>query len=412
MASNVPIDASVFDRARAATRRTFRAIQVRNFRLYFIGQLISVSGTWLQSVAQAWLVLELTHSAILLSLAVAVPFVPMLLAGPWGGLIVDRSSKRQLLLITQGSSALLALGLGLLVALGSVKVWEVFAFGLATGIVNLFDNPARQTFVQELVGHELLANAVSLNSILFNFGRVLGPAMAGILIGTVGISTCFLVNAGTFVAVIIALLMMDPAELSPMRRAGREKGQLREGFRYAFHQRTIRNVLLTVGVVGLLAFNFTVTLPLLAKDVFHGTATTYGMLAAAMGVGAVVGGIYTAYRDGPSRRFFIFVTAVFGVLLLVVGAAPTSLVAMVALVFTGAASIAFLATANTAVQLACDEEMRGRVMSLYSIGFMGTTPIGAPIVGLICALSSARVGLWVGGVATLFAALVVWRSTH
>ena len=220
---------------RRATRRTFGALRVRNFRIYFAGQLISISGTWMQAVAQGWLVLQLTNSGVALGIAIALQFLPMLIAGTWGGLIVDRMSKRKILFFTQGASGVLALVLGILVGIGRIHVWEVFVMAFCLGVVNLFDNPARQSFVQEMVGRELLPNAVSLNSVLMNSGRIIGPAFAGAIIATIGIAACFFLNALSFIGVIVALALMRQRDLTPIRRVARAKGQLREGFRYAFH---------------------------------------------------------------------------------------------------------------------------------------------------------------------------------
>jgi len=386
------------------TKQTFQALSVRNFRLYFIGQLISISGTWMQAVAQGWLVLQLTNSGLALGLVIALQFVPMLLVGSWGGLVVDRMPKRKILFITQSLSGVLALALGILVLLGHIHVWEVFIMAFFLGSVNVFDTPARQSFVQEMVGRDLLANAVSLNSVLVNGGRIIGPAIAGIVIATAGIPVCFFVNAASFAAVILALAMMNKEQLTPIRRVARAKGQLREGFRYAFQHDTIGSVLIAVGIVGVFAFNFTVSIPLLARTTFGGTAATYGLFMAAMGIGAVFGGLAIAHRSRPSLPMLSALCLAFGVLLIAVSLAPTEWVALALLVPMGAASIAFVSTANATLQMASREEMRGRVMALFAIGFLGSTPIGAPLIGAICGATNPRVGLALGGVATLLAA--------
>ncbi len=391
--------------ARRAAARTFVALSVRNFRLYFFGQGVSVSGTWMQAVAQGWLVLKLTNSGVLLGITIALQYVPMLLLGPWGGLVVDRSSKRKVLLITQASGGILALTLGALTSLGHIRVWEVLLMALLLGVVNLFDNPGRQSFVQEMVGRDLLPNAVSLNSVLVNIGRVIGPALAGILIATAGLATCFYVNAASYVAVIIALAMMRTRDLTPIRTVERKKGQLRAGFSYAFGDPVIRGVLVTVGIVGVFAFNFTTVLPLLVRSSFGGSAGTYGLLMSMMGVGAVMGGLTIAHRSRPTIRMLIMLCGAFGILMLGVALAPTFLVAMILIVPMGAASIAFISTANASLQLSSREEMRGRVMALFAIGFLGSTPIGAPLMGAIASLANPRVALAFGAVATLLAAI-------
>src|ERR1700728_3724879 len=276
--------------ARAA-RQTFKALQVRNYRLYFIGQVISASGTWMHAVALGLLVLSdrLHGNGFNVGLVTALQFLPMLLLGSWGGLIVDRVDKRHLLYITQSVSGVLALAL--LVAMGSVTMWEVYLISTLFGVVNLFDNPARQTFVSEMVGRDLLPNAISLNSVVMNSARVIGPAIGGILIFAFGLAACFLFNAASYIAVLVALFMMRPAELYRRPVVVRARGQVREGLRYVWSTHELRDPLLAMAVVGIFAFNFTTTLPLLATHTFHGGAGTYSALLAAMGAGAVVGGL-------------------------------------------------------------------------------------------------------------------------
>jgi MFS family permease len=390
--------------ARAA-RQTFKALRVRNYRLYFFGQVISASGTWMHAVALGLLVLSdrLRGDGFNVGIVTALQFLPMLLLGSWGGLIVDRVDKRRLLYVTQVASGFLALALGLLVALRTVNMWEVYLISTLFGVVNLFDNPARQTFVSEMVGRELMPNAISLNSVVMNSARVIGPAIGGILIFTVGLAACFLFNAASYVAVLVALFMMRPGELHRRPVVVRAKGQVREGLRYAWSTRELRDPLLAMAVVGIFAFNFTTTLPLLATHTFHGGAGTYSALMAAMGAGAVVGGLMVAHRSRPSTAMLSVIGLAFGVMLLVVAAAPTEIVALVALVFMGACSISFISTANGTIQLKAEPAMRGRVMALYAIAFLGSTPIGAPLVGWIADVSNPRVAIMVGGVATLAA---------
>ena len=392
---------------RRALHQTFRALSVRNFRLYFIGQVVSVSGTWMQTIALALLVLSdrLHGTGFDVGLVTALQFVPMLLVGSFGGLIADRVDKRRLLLVTQSAAAALAMSLGLLVALGSPELWQVYVFATLLGVVNLFDNPGRQSFVSEMVGKDLMPNAISLNSVLMNSARIIGPAIGGVLIFTVGFAACFLVNAGSYMAVIVALLLMRPAELH--RRPGvlRAKGQVREGLRYVWTTPTLRDPLLAMAVVGIFAFNFTTTLPLLAKYTFHGGAGTYSALTSAMGCGAVIGGLLVAHRSRPSTALLSRIGIFFGIMILAVAAAPSEAVALAALVFMGIGSISFIATANATLQLRADPDMRGRVMALYAIAFLGSTPIGAPLMGWLSDTTSPRVALAVGGVATLAASV-------
>jgi MFS family permease len=379
--------------------RTFAALKVRNFRLYFIGQLISMSGTWMQSVAQGWLVLQITGSSVDLGIAVALQFVPMLLLGSYGGLVADRHEKRRILFFTQSSAGLLALLLGILVSTHHVSVFGVYLVAFGLGIVNLFDVPARQAFVQEMVGRDLIANAVSLNSVLMNSGRLIGPAIAAAVIALIGTAACFFANAGSFVAVLIALFLMHKSEFLPMRTVSREKGQLRLGLKYAFMNPLLRNVIIAVAVVGTFAYNFTVTLPLLARVTFHEhSAGHYGVLMGAMGLGAVIGGLMVARRSRPTPQLLALIMLGFGVSMTLAAFAPTVTLAELAMIPTGAFSIALIATANSLLQLNSSEQMRGRVMSLYSIAFLGTTPIGAPLVGLVVSWSNPRVGILMGAV--------------
>jgi len=289
--------------AEKRSSKTFAALEVRNFRLFFAGQMISISGTWMQTVAQSWLVLQLTGSSVDLGIAIALQYVPMLLFASYGGLIADRNNKRTILYCTQTAAGLLALALGVLVSTHHVTLMGVYILATLLGVSNLFDNPARQSFVQEMVGRDHIANAISLNSVLMNIGRLIGPGIAAVLIAFVGIAQCFYVNAFSYLGVIVALYMMNAEEFSPLKTVSREKGQLRLGLKYAFTTPVLRGVLISVAIVGTFAYNFTVTLPLLAHDSFHQkTASEYGLFLTAMGVGAVLGGLYIARRSRPTRN--------------------------------------------------------------------------------------------------------------
>lgn len=391
-------------RLRLAAGQTFRALQVRNYRLYFTGQVISVSGTWMQMVALAWLVLRLTGSGTAVGVAIGLQFLPMLLLGSWGGLVADRLDKRHLLFFTQSFGALVALAIAVLEFTSAVHVWQLYLLSVLIGVFNLFDNPARQTFVSEMVGKDLLPNAVSLNSVVMNSARVIGPAIAGVLIATVGTPICFLVNAGSYLAVIAALALMRPSELHRRPPVERAKGQVREGLRYVWSDPKLRDPLLAMAVIGIFAFNFQTTLPLVARYTFHGGAGAFGALTSAMGAGAIVGGLYMAHRSRPSLKMLSVIGIAFGLLILAVAAAPSMAAAIALLVPMGAASIAFIATANASLQLASKRSMRGRVMALYAIAFLGSTPIGAPIVGAVSNATNPRIALVLGGVATVAAA--------
>ena len=383
---------------------------MRNFRLYFIGQLISVSGTWMQSVAQGWLVLQITGSSVDLGFAVALQYVPILLLGSYGGLVADRHEKRRILYFTQSSAGILALVLGVMVTTHHVTVGLVYGLAFLLGLVNLFDVPARQAFVQEMVGRDLIANAVSLNSVLMNAGRVIGPGIAAGFIAVVGTAVCFYANSVSYLAVLLALVLMRASEFVPMKTVVREKGQLRLGLKYVFKTPLLRNVILAVAVVGTFAFNFTVTLPLLAHTTFHQkTAAQYGLLMGAMGIGAIFGGLFVAHRSRPTPKLLALVSVGFGLFMTLVAFAPSVTWAEIALIPTGAFSIAFISTANATLQLNSSQQMRGRVMSLHGTAFLGTTPIGAPLMGLIIAASNPRVGIFVGAALTLMTGL--WLVT-
>jgi MFS family permease len=400
-------------RLRRVGGQTFASLQIRNFRLYFIGQFISISGTWLQSFAQGFLVLWVLHaSAVDLGITVALPFAPMLLLGPLGGLVVDRSNKRRILYATQSAAGLLALTMGVLVATHHVDLPAIWVLGGLLGVVNLFDNPARQSFVQEMVGRDLLPNAVSLNSAMINMGRVVGPAIGGALLLLVGAATCFFVNAASFAAVLVALALMRGDEIMRIRTVVRAKGQVREGLRYSWDDHELRDVLASVVLVGLLAFNFTVTLPLLTHGVLAGSSTDYTFVTCCMGLGGLLGGLYVAHRARPTRRLLALLALCFGVLMVALALAPSVLVACLVIVPMGAASLAFVSTANATLQLHSREEMRGRVMALYAMGFLGTTPIGALVVGVVADASSARVAIGLGAAANLAACAFLFATAR
>ncbi|HET6809776.1 MAG TPA: MFS transporter [Acidimicrobiales bacterium] len=397
-------------RGPAAFRGTFDALSVRNYRLYFWGQVVSVSGTWMQSVAQAWLVLKLSHSGVELGALPAIQFLPMLVAGPWGGLVADRMDKRRTLVGTQVAAGLLALTLGLLTQTGVVRVWMIFALAAGLGCVNAVDNPTRQTFVMEMVGPERLTNAVTLNSVVMNAARIVGPAIGGVLIYTVGIATCFLVNAASYVAVLAALMMMRRGELLPAELVARRKGQVLAGLRYVRATPAVRTPLLMIAVIGTLAYNFTVTLALLDQRTFHGGAGGYSAMTSIFGAGAVVGGLLAASRGKPTGRRLGMISLAFGSLLVLCALMPNMPAELAALAVMGAFSITFIATANTTLQLTAAPEMRGRVMALYAVAFLGSTPIGSPIVGWVSETFGPRVGIGLGGVATVVTALVALPS--
>jgi MFS family permease len=377
---------------------------VRNYRLYFIGQVVSVSGSWMQRVAQSWLVLHLTGSGVALGLVSALQFLPMLLLGAWGGVLADRIDKRRVLMVTQALMGLLALVLGAVTLAGLVHLWMVYVLALLLGVVTAMDNPARQSFVMEMVGRRQVTNAVSLNSAVFTGARVVGPAVAGILITLVGTGWCFVLNAVSFGAVLMALVAMDPAQLQRPDAPPRARGQVIEGLRFVWSRPDVRVPLALLAVVGTLALNWTVILPLLARNTFHGDASTYGLLFAVLGAGSLAGALLTASRREPSVRLLLGSLVAFGVLMMAAAVAPSLPLEVAALVPMGMAALAFQTTSNSLIQLRSEPALRGRVMAMYSVVFIGTTPIGAPIVGWVAQQFGPRAGMALGAAAILLAA--------
>ncbi|HEY7850778.1 MAG TPA: MFS transporter, partial [Ktedonobacterales bacterium] len=373
-----------------AGKLTFQALSIPNYRRYYAGQAISLSGTWMQMAAQAWLVLTLTHSSTALGLIVALQTLPILLLGPYGGVIADRADKRKLMIALQALMGVQALILAILTLTGVVEVWHVGALALLLGVASAFENPARQSFMLEMVGAESLRNAISLNSVLVNVARVIGPAIGGILIATTGEGVCFLFNAVSFAAVIVSLMTLETGALAPSPPTQRAPGQLREGLRYVRRTPELAIPLAMMALAGCLAYEFQVSLPVMARQGLHVGATGYGFMTAAMGVGAVAGGLVVAALGRTGLRPLVLAAAGFGVLLALAALAPTLGVELGALALVGWASISFMATGNSTMQLAAAPAMRGRVMSLWFVAFQGSTPIGGPIVGLVMAGLGAR----------------------
>jgi len=390
--------------------RTFSSLRVRNYRLFFGGQSISLSGTWIQRVAQAWLVLELTGSGTAVGLVTALQFVPLLLLAPLGGVIADRVNKRRLLMLTQTLASLSAATLGVVVLTGVVELWMVYLLAFILGVAGSIDNPTRQTFVLEMVGRDQLTNALALNSSLINAARVVGPAVAGALIITVGIGWCFVINAVSYLAVIAALGLMRADELDSAPVQPRRPGQLREGFRYVRSTPAVLTPILMMAVAGTFAYEYQVVLPLVARFTFGGDAQTFTTMTSAMGVGAVAGGLYTASRQTRPAITLARIAAVFGTIQVLAALAPNLIVSLVLLVALGGMGVSFIALGNSTLQLTAAPEMRGRVMGLWAVAFLGTTPFGAPIMGWIGEHVGPRWALGLGGVAVILTAVGGWRS--
>jgi MFS family permease len=389
----------------AALRRSVGSFQVPNYRRWFAGQLVSIGGNWMQITAEMWLVLTLTGSAFAVGLTAALQFLPMLLAGAWGGLVADSMPKRKLLLVTQTLMAIPALILFGLATSGDIAAWMVMVLVVVRGTVMAVDQPARQSFVIEIVGADRVVNAVGLQSVLIHSSRITGPAIAGLLIAAGGIELCFLLNALSFGAMIVALRSLDTNELAPPKLAVREPGAVRSALRYVARTPALAIPLGMMALVGTLGFNFQVLLPLLARETFDGGPAAYSGLAVAMGAGAVAGALATSARRQIGERTLVAAATAFGAFALLAALAPTLTVEALALVPVGAASVTFAAGINTTLQLEAEPHMRGRVMALYSIVFLGSTPIGGPIAGLLSGAFGARAALVMTGVAALTAAL-------
>jgi MFS family permease len=387
-----------------AGRVTFASLSVPNYRRYYGGQAISLIGTWMQMTAQSWLVLTLTHSGAALGVIVALQTLPVLLLGPYGGVVADRVDKRRLMIALQSAMGVQALVLGLLTVAGVVQVWEIGILAAVLGLNNAFENPARQSFMMELVGAEHLRNAVSLNSVLVNVARAIGPAVAGILIATVGEGVCFVVNAASFVAVVLSLTTMDGTQLATVTPTRRARGQLREGLQYVRSTPTLAIPLVMMGIAGCLTYEFQVSLPVMADRGLRVGATGFGFMTAALGVGAVIGGLFVAARGTTGLRPLVLSALGFGTALAFATVAPNLPLELLALGVAGAGSIAFMSMGNSTLQLNAAPDMRGRVMSLWFVAFQGSTPIGGPLVGVAMTAIGPRAGLGIGALVALLVA--------
>jgi MFS family permease len=390
----------------AAAAEMFRSLRVRNYRFYAGGQVISLTGTWMQRVAQDWLILELSgNSGTAIGLVLALQFGPTLLFSMLGGLLADRYDKRRILFATQSIMIAQAAVLGLLDVTGVVQLWHVYLLAAVLGITSAIDVPVRQSFVVEMVGATDLPNAVSLNSVTFNLARIVGPALAGVLIAAVGTGWLFLGNAVFTIAVIVGLALMRTGELFRSAPTGRTPGQLREGLRYVKGRPHLVLPMVLVFVVGTFGLNYPVTMALLAKEVFGRGAAGYGLFTTAIAVGSLGGALMSTRRTAaPRTRLLLSACFAFGCMEVLVSLMPTYWSTVVLLLPMGAAALTFTIAANSTVQLGSDPAFRGRVMALYMMCFTGGTPIGAPLVGVISDALGARAGvLWGGGISALAA---------
>lgn len=394
----------------AAANRTFAALRFRNYRLYLSSQIISFSGTWMQQIAQAWLVLELTGSGTALGTIAAAQFIPTLIFAPFGGIVADRFDKRRLIMATQGTAGVLALLMGILTLTDQIELWMIYVIAAGFGAVTAVDNPSRQTFVMEMVGPDEISNAVTLNSVVVNAARAIGPAVGGILIATVGVGLCFVFNAVSYLAVILALSLVNRADLHPAARAGRHSGQLREGFTYMWRTPILRTTIIMLVIMGTLSYEFNVILPMMAEFVFESGPGGLAALTAIMGGGAVIGGLIVAAAGPPTPRRLIVLSVCFGLSLFLLAWAPTITVAFIVMPLVGATNVAIIALSNATLQLNSDPKLRGRIMSMFSMALIGSTPIGGPIVGWIGDHIDPRVAVGVGAAAAIVAGLYGWRA--
>ncbi len=395
---------------------TFSALSNRNFRLFASGQMVSNTGTWMQRVAQDWLVLLLTgQSGTALGITTALQFLPILLFTLWGGLLADRLPKRKVLVGTQLVMGVQALILGILTVTGTARVWHLYLLALVLGLASALDTPVRQAFVSEMVGRRDLPNAVALGSATFNLGRVVGPAVAGLLIAAFGTGPVFLINAVSYLAVIAGLLLMRGAELMPAARVARGPGALREAAEYVRNRPELLLVIVIAGVVGTFGFNYQITTALMATHVFHAGPSAFGLLSTAFALGSLAGALLSARRAGrtgsrPSLRLVVGLALGFGVLEVISGLAPSYVAFFVILVPTGLVAIWFVTSANAFVQLGVEPSLRGRVIGIFMVAFFGGTPIGAPLLGWLAEVAGARWSLIGGGLAALALTLLaaVW----
>jgi MFS family permease len=389
-----------------AMRRTFVSLQSRNFRLFFGSALVSYTGEWMQNMAEAWLVLKLTHNGAAVGAVFAFRFAPVLLFGLWGGVIADRLDRRNIMLVTQSLAAVLAFALWAIVLADAAQVWMIYALAFGLGLVVVVDHPAHNAFIEEMVGPDQMPNAVALNSAVSNASRITGPAIAAILISQFGVAWVFFTNGVTFIVVVFALLAMRRSELLPVERHA-EPPRIKAGLRYAWGIHEMRGTIVLLGVVGTLVWNFPTFLTLLADRSLHGGAGLAGTLMAVLGVGTVFGALRAAHQGRTSARLVRVNALLLCVTLLATAAAPNEATVMVALVPTGAMVVLWASLANSHMQALSSREFRGRVMSIYSILGLGTTVVGGPLSGWISQQWSPRIAIAIAGIATGLTALAL-----
>lgn len=413
-----PKEAATRPSGMMAMAATFRSLRHYNYRLFYFGQMISLTGTWMQTIGQAWLVLDLTHSPLALGTVTMLQFLPVSLLVLVGGVLADRVPKRRLLVLTQTVAMIQAFVLAFLTWSGLVALWHIYALAALMGLTNALDSPTRQVFVVEMVGRDDVTNAVALNSGLFNSARLIGPALGGVIIAVTGVAEIFFINGVSFLAVIVGLLLMKPGLLYPAQRSasGRVLEQFSEGVHYALRTPSILFILILMAAIGTFGYNFTVVLPLLARTVLHVGSIGFGAMTSAMGLGSLVAALALASLGEPSRRTLIIGATAFAIILAAVAASQWYALTLVLLLALGAAGIAFTATANSSLQVTAPDHLRGRVMGLYVLLFLGSTPIGGQLTGLMAEHIGTRltVGLEAGicavGIVAALAYLAAQRT--
>jgi MFS family permease len=385
----------------------FSSLRIRNFRLYMAGLTVSVAGNWMQNVAVGWLVLQLTHSGTVLGVVTAARYAPLLVLGAWGGLVADRHDKRLLLRLTAIIQLAVAAVLGLLSMTHVIDIWSLTALILVAGVVDVVDTPCRQAFMNNIVGRDRIGNAIALNSVLVNGARVVGPGIAGLVISTIGVGPCFLLNAASFGATWLGLQLMRSRELIPTATEVAAKRQIRAGLRYVQSTPELRTPLLLVAVAGAFAWEFPVSVPLFTSGTFHGGASEFGWALSAISIGSIGGGLLAARRRTVGQRSVALSALLWGIAILAASFAPSLPVAYVLLAIVGSGAVTFNAMSKTFLQVTARDQMRGRVMALWSIGWQGTTVLGAPVVGVLGQALGGRYGLAFGGVCCIAVAAPV-----
>ena len=385
----------------------FSSLRIRNFRLYMAGLTVSVAGNWMQNVAVGWLVLQLTDSGTVLGAVTAARFAPLLVLGAWGGLVADRHDKRLLLRITAVVQLVVAAVLGGLTMTHVIDIWSLTGLILVAGVVDVIDTPSRQAFMNNIVGRDRIGNAIALNSVLINGARVVGPGIAGFVIATVGVGPCFLLNAASFAATWLGLQLMRRDELIHTAAEVAAKRQIRAGLRYVLSTPDLRTPLLLVAVAGAFAWEFQVSIPLFTSDTFHGGASEFGWALSAISVGSIAGGLLAARRRLVTQRSVAMSALLWGIAILAASFAPSLPVAYLLLAIVGSGAVTFNAMSKTFLQITSRDQMRGRVMALWSIGWQGTTVLGAPVVGVLGQTLGGRYGLAFGGICCVLVAVPV-----